>query len=175
MVETVPGYVAGGGSAWIVSDDRAALNAVIGACMRRTGTSADGVEAVAVEQPPEVVRIPGVPDPPGPGEPPATEHPAGFIGREKPVTLAYVAARGERAPLPVVRTAIAGRAGDLTVPGGSVHVTLPCGKGRLVITTVPALFSNEELGVTTDIPTRERYAVLRLVWDTIDACLAAGR
>jgi len=49
------------------------------------------------------------------------------------------------------------------------------GQGKLILTTIPRMFSNREMGTPTDIPTEERYALFHVEWNAIAYALSEDR
>ncbi|MEE2713759.1 MAG: hypothetical protein VX913_13395 [Planctomycetota bacterium] len=190
MSPHLPSYLDGGGRLWVLSEDQRVL-AALHASLRAPELGTESI-SVAPRTWPELQDADAGADGGGLAIP-AERIPDGLKGLPMRVVAACLqsgcqdATCVHRAPLPVVATnRVSGLEMEVTPPtlgllgyepllvtegGRCVHGRYTRGLGQLIVTSNPAMFSERELGTTTDIPTRERYALFEMMWQTVDAAL----
>ncbi len=189
MATRLSSYLEEGGSLWVLSEDPRVL-AALHASLEATELGSEAI-AVAPRTWPELDTAEG-----GAKEVPAVSKeqlPPRL--REVPIQVAMTCLQAgcqdatcvHLSPSPVAATnQVSGLGMEVTPPslgllgyepllvteaGGCVHGRHVRGRGQLIVTSNPAMFSERDLGTTTDVPTRERYALFELMWQTVDGAL----
>ena len=177
----LPDYLRSGGSAWLVCEHPVFINRILEAC---------GVEKAEAPELATWVRSPwqAVLDAKescgadhkdcsdGQCQPgvPLDEGVGGCVHNKDATFKGHDVVHDRIISLPPHMSSVRGLTPVIEAPAGfegSVHGSIPVGKGVLYITSAPALLSNQTFGDSTEVPTRERHEVWEVVWKTIDRCL----